>query len=135
MKPVSFIYESVSSKLLREPIAYSKAQGGKLNYGAAGIGHPFTLAMGMLKQPTGLDNLFVHYKGHNAVGGIALAERNHHALEPGSLKDRHNAGCLQGLCATQPRAGHWNSEELAQGIRNDLAALGPIVRSLGISLN
>lgn len=72
-----FVHESVPARSLRDFIDYSKTQGGKLNYGAAGVGHPFMLAMEMLKQRTGLDVFFVPYKGSEPVVQDLIAGRLH----------------------------------------------------------
>ncbi len=70
-----FVHESVPSKTLKEFIDYSKVQRGKLNYGSAGVGHPFHLAMEMLKQRTGLDIMHVPYKGSSLVIPDLIAGR------------------------------------------------------------
>ena len=58
-----FVHESVPAKTLQEFVAYSKANPGKLNYGSAGVGHPFHLAMELFAQRTGASLVHVPYKG------------------------------------------------------------------------
>ena len=57
------VHESVPAKNLREFVALSKAQPGKLFYGSAGNGSAGHLAMEYLKQATGIDIQHVPYKG------------------------------------------------------------------------
>jgi len=78
LAPVAlFVHESVPSKSVAEFVEYSRSQGGRLNYGAAGLGHPFMLAMELLKRRTGLDILFVPYKGMEPVVQDLIAGRLH----------------------------------------------------------
>ena len=58
-----YVQASVPATSLREFIDYAKANPGKLNYGSAGIGHPFHLAMEMFKSRAGIDLVHVPYKG------------------------------------------------------------------------
>lgn len=195
-----FVSASVPAKTLQEFVAYSKTQGGKLNYGAAGVGHPFMLAMEMLKQRTGLDIFFVPYKGMEPVIQDLIAGRLQALFYSPSeqLLSQIRAGRVRALAiATESRypavpdvptfdeagvrdfnAGGWialvgpagmprdivtrlnkevvrivatpevakvyaqlslipatgTPEALGQRVKSDLAAWGPIVKSLGISL-
>ncbi len=195
-----FVSASVPAKTLQEFVAYSKTQGGKLNYGAAGVGHPFMLAMEMLKQRTGLDIFFVPYKGMEPVIQDLIAGRLQALFYSPSeqLLSQIRAGRVRALAiATENRypavpdvptfneagvrdfnAGGWialvgpagmprdivlrlnrevvrivatpevakvyaqlslipatgSPEALGQRVKSDLAAWGPIVKSLGISL-
>jgi tripartite-type tricarboxylate transporter receptor subunit TctC len=58
-------HTSVPVTTVKEFVDYSKANPGKLNYGSAGVGHPFHLAMEMFKSRTGADLVHVPYKGMN----------------------------------------------------------------------
>jgi tripartite-type tricarboxylate transporter receptor subunit TctC len=196
-----FVHESVPSKSIKEFVAYSKTQGGKLNYGAAGVGHPFQLAMELLKQRTGLDVFFVPYKGSELVVQDLMGGRLQAMFYPPTeqLLSLVKAGRIRALAAVADKrlasmpntptfdesgvpnfeAAGWISlvtvagtprdivmrlnrevvrisatpelakvytqmalvpatgapEELAQRIKRDLAQWGPVVKSLGISLN
>ncbi len=57
------VHESVPAKNLREFVALTKKDPGKLNYGSAGNGSAGHLAMEYLKQVTGMDIQHVPYKG------------------------------------------------------------------------
>ncbi len=195
-----FVSASVPAKTLQEFVAYSRTQGGKLNYGAAGVGHPFMLAMEMLKQRTGLDIFFVPYKGMEPVIQDLIAGRLQALFYSPSeqLLSQIRAGRARALAiATENRypavpdvptfdeagvrdfnAGGWialvgpagmprdivlrlnkevvrivatpevakvyaqlslipatgTPEVLGQRVKSDLAAWGPIVKSLGSSL-
>lgn len=195
-----FVSSSVPAKTLQEFVAYSKTQGGKLNYGAAGVGHPFMLAMEMLKQRTGLDIFFVPYKGMEPVIQDLIGGRLHALFYSPSeqLLSQVRAGRIHALAtATEKRfpalpdtqtfdeagvanfnAGGWialvgpagmprdivmrlnrevvrivatpavakvyaqlsllpatgTPEQLGQRVKSDLVAWGPVVKSLGISL-
>ncbi|OFZ99739.1 MAG: hypothetical protein A3H35_14730 [Betaproteobacteria bacterium RIFCSPLOWO2_02_FULL_62_17] len=59
------IHASLPAKNFAEFIEYAKANPGKLNFGSAGIGHPFHLTMEMFKQRTGTNMVHVPYKGMN----------------------------------------------------------------------
>jgi tripartite-type tricarboxylate transporter receptor subunit TctC len=69
------MHASVPATSMKEFIEYSKANPGKLNYGSAGIGHPFHLAMEMFKQRTGADLVHVPYKGMNPAVQDLMAGR------------------------------------------------------------
>ncbi len=59
------IHASVPARNFAEFIEYAKANPGKLNFGSAGVGHPFHLTMEMFKQRTGTDMVHIPYKGMN----------------------------------------------------------------------
>ncbi len=69
------MHASVPATSMKEFIEYSKANPGKLNYGSAGIGHPFHLAMEMFKQRTGANLVHVPYKGMNPAVQDLMAGR------------------------------------------------------------
>jgi tripartite-type tricarboxylate transporter receptor subunit TctC len=56
-------HSSVPAQNLKELVAYAKANPGKLNYGSAGVGHIFHLAMEMLSKRTGIEAVHVPTKG------------------------------------------------------------------------
>jgi tripartite-type tricarboxylate transporter receptor subunit TctC len=56
-------HTSVPAKNLPELVAYAKANPGKLNYGSAGVGHIFHLAMEMLARRTGIEVVHIPTKG------------------------------------------------------------------------
>jgi tripartite-type tricarboxylate transporter receptor subunit TctC len=58
-------HTSIPASTVKEFVDYSKANPGKLNYGSAGVGHPFHLAMELFKSRTGADLVHVPYKGMN----------------------------------------------------------------------
>ncbi len=62
-----WIHESVPVTSVQGFIAYARANPGKINYGAPGIGHPFHLAMEVLNQRNGLTMTFIPYKGSGPV--------------------------------------------------------------------
>ena len=196
-----YVPESVPAKSLQELVAYAKANPGKLNYGAAGVGHPFHLAMEMLKQRTGMDLLFVPYKGMEPVILDVVAGRLQGMFYPptSQLLAMIKAGKIRALAAATPQrlstlpdtptfdesgvsnfdAAGWiglvapagvprdivmrlnreiakiattpelakvyaqlsfevatgTPEEFSQRIKREIAAWGPIVKSLGIMLN
>lgn len=57
------IHASIPASNFAEFIAHAKANPGRLNFGSAGVGHPFHLIMEMFKQRTGTDMVHVPYKG------------------------------------------------------------------------
>ena len=59
------IHSSVPANNFAEFIEYAKANPGKLNFGSAGVGHPFHLTMEMFKQRTGTNMVHIPYKGMN----------------------------------------------------------------------
>jgi tripartite-type tricarboxylate transporter receptor subunit TctC len=196
-----YVHESVPAKSLQEFVAYGKANPGKLNYGAAGVGHPFHLAMEMLKQRSGMDVLFVPYKGMEPVIQDVVAGRLQAMFYPptGQLLAMIKAGRIRALAVATPQrlpslpdtptfdesgvpnfdAAGWiglvapagvprdivmrlnrevakiattpeltkvyaqlsfevatgTPEEFSQRVKRELAAWGPIVKSLGIMLN
>ena len=58
-----FVQSSLPLRTVQEFIAYAKANPGKLNYGSAGVGQTFHLAMEMLRARTGADLTHIPYKG------------------------------------------------------------------------
>jgi tripartite-type tricarboxylate transporter receptor subunit TctC len=77
-----WISASIPPVTLKDFIAYAKEQPGRVNYGAAGHGHPFHLGMELFKSRTGTDMLFVPYKGMTPVLQDMLAGRVHAMIYP-----------------------------------------------------
>ncbi len=101
-----FVSTSVPSMNLKDFIAYAKEQGGKLNYGAAGHGHPFHLGMELFKSRTGVDMLFVPYKGMAPVVQDTVAGRLQALIYPPmeNIVSMVKAGKLRALAtATEQR--------------------------------
>ena len=59
------IHSSVPANTFAEFIEHARANPGKLNFGSAGVGHPFHLTMEMFKQRTGTNMVHIPYKGMN----------------------------------------------------------------------
>ena len=57
------INASLPITTVKELVDYSKANPGKLNYASSGVGHPFHLAVELLKVRTGANLTHVPYKG------------------------------------------------------------------------
>jgi tripartite-type tricarboxylate transporter receptor subunit TctC len=94
-----YVHASVPAGNLKDFIAYVKAQGSKLNYGAAGHGHPFHLAMELFKVRTGTEMLFVPYKGMAPVVQDTVAGRLHALFYPPmeSIVSQIKAGKLRAI--------------------------------------
>lgn len=60
---ILIVHPGVPAKNLRELLALAKAQPGKLNYAAAGIGNITHIAAEMMKAMTGVKIAEIHYKG------------------------------------------------------------------------
>ena len=58
-----WVHGSVPVRSLKEPVAYAKANPGKLNYGSAGVGHVFHLGLEMFSQRAGIRLTHVPFKG------------------------------------------------------------------------
>jgi tripartite-type tricarboxylate transporter receptor subunit TctC len=58
-----FVQSSLPFRTVQEFIAYAKSNPGKLNYGSAGVGQTFHLAMEMLRARTGAELTHIPYKG------------------------------------------------------------------------
>ncbi|MFM9967266.1 MAG: Bug family tripartite tricarboxylate transporter substrate binding protein [Burkholderiales bacterium] len=58
-----WVHASVPVRSLKELVSYAKANPGKLNYGSAGVGHVFHLAVELFSQQAGIELTHVPYKG------------------------------------------------------------------------
>lgn len=96
-----WVHESVPAKTLQEFIAYAKANPGKLNYGAGGVGHPFHLAMELLLHRVGAKMVFVPYKGQAPVIQDVIAGRLQAMFYPSTeqMTSQVRAGKLRVLAA------------------------------------
>jgi tripartite-type tricarboxylate transporter receptor subunit TctC len=61
--PVLFAHPSVAAKDVKELIAYSRANPGKLSVGTAGVGTPLHLAAALLNTAAGINITHVPYRG------------------------------------------------------------------------
>jgi len=72
---VMVAHPSTGVKTVAELIAYAKARGNKVSYGAAAAGAVQHLSGEMFKRLVGIDMLFVHYKGAGAMTPDLLSGR------------------------------------------------------------
>ena len=93
---ILFVSPSVGTRTLKEFVDFSKINPDKLNYGSAGIGHPFHLGMEMFMDRSGAKLTHVPFPGMNVVINEVIAGRIHAFLLPGSasLKEFVLAGKL-----------------------------------------
>jgi tripartite-type tricarboxylate transporter receptor subunit TctC len=100
-----FVHESVPAKNLKELIAYAKANPGKLNYGSAGVGQPFHLAMELFNQITGTKMVHIPYKGNAQFFPDFVAGRLDMIFYPSveQLLTQVKAGKLRALAAAMKR--------------------------------
>ena len=100
-----FVHESVPAKSMQELIEHAKANPGKLNYGSAGIGHPFHLAMELLQQRTGTSLVHVPYKGMAPVIQDLVAGRIQAMVYPATsqMTGYMKEGKLRALAAAAPQ--------------------------------
>ena len=93
---ILFISPSLGIRTVKDFVAYSKANPDKLNYGSAGIGHPFHLAMEMFINRSGAKMTHVPYGGMNLVVNEVVAGRIQAFFLPGALllKELVEAGKL-----------------------------------------
>ncbi len=69
------VHPDFPARSVRELVAYSKANPGKLNYGSAGVGNASQLAVELFKVRTGADITHVPYKGAaDAITGVMAGQ-------------------------------------------------------------
>ena len=96
------IHSSVPVNSVKELVEYSKANPGKLSYATSGVGHPFHLALELLKERTGADLTHVPYKGSAQAIPDLLAGRVHvlFSITNNALLGQVKAGKLRALATT-----------------------------------
>jgi tripartite-type tricarboxylate transporter receptor subunit TctC len=88
---------------VKELIAYSKANPGKLSYGSSGIGTPM-LTLELMKMMAGLDILHVPYKGDApAINDLLGGQIDIYATNILALEGHHRAGRVRGLGVTSSK--------------------------------
>lgn len=87
---------------VKELVDYSKANPGKLNYATSGVGHPFHLAVELLKAKTGADLTHIPYKGSALAVPDLLAGRVQvlFSITNNALLTQIKAGKLRALATT-----------------------------------
>jgi tripartite-type tricarboxylate transporter receptor subunit TctC len=98
---VFVVHPSMPARSVAEFLAYAKANPGKLNYAGSASGTIQHLSGELLKRMTGIDMLYVPYKGTGAVLPDLLAGRLQAALENVlTMKPLVRSGALRGLAVT-----------------------------------
>lgn len=99
------VHPSVPVATLKEFIEYAKARPGKLNYGSAGVGSSFRLAMEYFMQAAGLKITHVPYKGGTGAAtiGILGGEVNANFSNLMSVLPHVKAGKLKILSVMAPK--------------------------------
>ena len=98
---VFVVHPSVPAASIREFIAYAKSRAGVLNYGASTPGTLQHLSGELFKRMTGIDMLYVPYKGTGAVMPDLLGGRLQAAIENALTMGPHiKTGALRGLGVT-----------------------------------
>jgi tripartite-type tricarboxylate transporter receptor subunit TctC len=88
-------------KSVKELVAYAKANPGKLNYGAAGVGNITHLSGEFLKAKTGTDFVIVQYKsGAAALNAIIAGEVQFAIDNVTAVRSFVSAGRLRALAVT-----------------------------------
>lgn len=96
-------HPSVPAKNLKELIAYSKANPGKLRYGSTGISNPLALIMEQFKLEGGLDAEMIGYKTSSAFMPDVLTGRISMVLTSiGNVMPYIEKGELRPIVVTQP---------------------------------
>ena len=95
------VHPSVPANNLKELLAYTKANPGKLNYASQGNGSVSHIGTEIFKQSTGLDMVHVPYKGSGPAEQDVLAgEVQVFITTPPSVMQHVQSGKLKGLAAT-----------------------------------
>jgi tripartite-type tricarboxylate transporter receptor subunit TctC len=101
---VLYVNPKLPVKTLKELIAYSKANPGKLNYGSVGTGSTPHLAFEYLKMRTGLDAVHVPYKGTAQTAAAAIAGDIEVGLDAiAALKPHFDAGTLRPIAVVSAK--------------------------------
>ncbi len=95
------ITPSLPIHLVKDLIAYARANPGKLSYGSVGLGSASTLSVELFKAQTGTDIVRVSYKGMQQIVTDAIGKQIHVVCEnPMPLLPHVRAGRLRGLGIT-----------------------------------
>jgi hypothetical protein len=95
------VHPSVPVNNLKEFIAYTKANPGKLNYASQGNGSVSHIGTEIFKQSTGVDMVHVPYKGSGpAIQDVLAGQVQVFISTPPSLMQHIQSGKLKGLAVT-----------------------------------
>jgi tripartite-type tricarboxylate transporter receptor subunit TctC len=95
------VHPSVPVNNLKEFIAYTKANPGKLNYASQGNGSVSHIGTEIFKQTTGVDMVHVPYKGSGpAIQDVLAGQVQVFISTPPSLMQHVQSGKLKGLAVT-----------------------------------
>ena len=96
-----WIHTDVPAKTFGELLVFAKSNPRILNYGSAGAGQAFHLAMELLKRKTGLEIVHVPYKGNGPALQDFLAGRVQAMFYPatGQMLAQMNQGKIRALAA------------------------------------
>lgn len=99
------VHPSIPVATIKDFIQYAKARPGKLNYGSAGVGSPYRLAMEHFMLQAGLKIVHVPYKGGSgaSVVGVLSNEVNVGFSNLMSLLPHIKAGKLKALGVVAPK--------------------------------
>jgi len=98
------VHPSLPVNSVRELVAYSKANPGKLSYSGGSPGTAQHLGGELFKRMTGTDMLYIMYKGTGAVMPDILGGRLQVAIENIVITVPHiRRGALRGLAVTSPQ--------------------------------
>ena len=101
---VLYVNPKVPAKTFAQLVAYSKAHPGKLNYGSVGTGSTPHLAFEYLKMQTGLDAVYVPYKGTAQTAAAAIAGDVDIGLDAiAALKPHFDAGTLRPIAVVSAK--------------------------------
>ena len=88
---------------MKELIAHAKANPGKLNYGHPGVGVAPHLIGELMKSATGIDIVFIAYKGDaQTVPAMIANEIQFEFTPPATIAQQVKAGKLRGLAVSSP---------------------------------
>ena len=123
------VHPAVPAQSVRELIAYTKANPGKLNYSSPGVGSTTHLASELLKAMAGVDMVHVPYQGNQpAISALMANEVQMAIFDAGLIAPQVKAGRLRALAVTslEPTA-------LAPGLPTMAAAGLPGYESIGMT--
>jgi tripartite-type tricarboxylate transporter receptor subunit TctC len=99
--PVLVVHPAVPAKSVKELIALTKAQPGRLSYGSTGSGTTGHLAFGQIKLVTGMDAVHVPYKGGAPqITALLSGEVSMLLSVPASLLTQIKAGRMRALAVS-----------------------------------